>query len=473
MIIARQKRKENIAEYLLYMWQVEDLIRANNFDMDSIRRTIVERYDQPDDVKEEIAKWYEELIEMMRSEGVKEKGHIQLNKNVIIALTDLHLRLLKSSKEMVYGAAYYKTLPFIVQLRAKSGGEDLPELETCFNAIYGFLMLKMQGKEISPETMEGIKQISSFLALLAEKYREDMNGELKLEEEDKMKTILVTGANGQLGNSIRQLAAGYPQYAFVFTDVDTLDICDAQAVDAFVKEKQADYIINCAAYTAVDKAEDDEALCFRINRDAVRNLGEAARMAGARVIHVSTDYVFDGTNHLPYVETDATCPASVYGRTKLAGEQALQEVCPDAVIIRTAWLYSEFGNNFVKTMLRLGNEREQLSVVFDQIGSPTYAGDLAATILAVLVQAEAGAFVPGIYHYSNEGVCSWYDFAVKIMELGDAPCHVLPIESKDYPAKAARPHFSVLNKTKIKTIYTTSIPHWEASLRECMKRITK
>ena len=159
MIIARQKRKENIAEYLLYMWQVEDLIRANNFDMDSIRRTIVERYDQPDDVKEEIAKWYEELIEMMRSEGVKEKGHIQ-----------------------VYGAAYYKTLPFIVQLRAKSGGEDLPELETCFNAIYGFLMLKMQGKEISPETMEGIKQISSFLALLAEKYREDMNGELKLEE---------------------------------------------------------------------------------------------------------------------------------------------------------------------------------------------------------------------------------------------------------------------------------------------------
>ena len=174
MIIARRKRKENIAEYLLYMWQVEDLIRANNFDMDSIRRTVVDRYDQPDDIKEEIAKWYDE--------GVMEKGHIQLNKNVIIALTDLHLRLLKSPKEMVYGAAYYKTLPFIVQLRAKSGGEDLPELETCFNAIYGFLMLKMQGKEISPETMEGIKQISSFLALLAEKYREDMNGELKLEE---------------------------------------------------------------------------------------------------------------------------------------------------------------------------------------------------------------------------------------------------------------------------------------------------
>lgn len=182
MIVAKQKRKENIAEYLLYMWQVEDLIRANQFDINSIRRTVIAQYDQPDDVKEEIAGWYEELIEMMRSEGVKEKGHIQLNKNVIIALTDLHLRLLKSTKEMVYGAAYYKTLPYIVQLRAKSGGEDLPELETCFNAIYGYLLLRMQGKTVSPETQEAIKQISSFLALLAEKYREDMNGELKLED---------------------------------------------------------------------------------------------------------------------------------------------------------------------------------------------------------------------------------------------------------------------------------------------------
>ena len=181
MIIARQKRKENIAEYLLYMWQVEDLIRANKFDMDSINRTVIAHYDQPEEVKKEIAQWYEELIEMMRSEGVMEKGHIQLNKNVIITLTDLHLRLLKSPKEMVYSAAYYKTLPYIVQLRAKSGGEDLPELETCF-AVYGYLLLRMQGKEVSAETLEGIKQISSFLALLAEKYREDMKGELKLED---------------------------------------------------------------------------------------------------------------------------------------------------------------------------------------------------------------------------------------------------------------------------------------------------
>ena len=182
MIIARQKRKENIAEYLLYMWQVEDLIRANKFDMDSINRTVIAHYDQTEEVKKEIAQWYEELIEMMRSEGVMEKGHIQLNKNVIITLTDLHLRLLKSPKEMVYSAAYYKTLPYIVQLRAKSGGEDLPELETCFAAVYGYLLLRMRGKEVSAETLEGIKQISSFLALLAEKYREDMKGELKLED---------------------------------------------------------------------------------------------------------------------------------------------------------------------------------------------------------------------------------------------------------------------------------------------------
>ncbi|MBS7342610.1 MAG: DUF4924 family protein [Parabacteroides sp.] len=183
MIIARQKRKENICEYLLYMWQVEDLIRANHFDMDEIRDKVIARYNQPDEVKEEIARWYEELIEMMRSEGVKESGHIQLNKNVIITLTDLHLRLLKSPKEMIYGAAYYKTLPYIVQLRAKSGGNDIPELETCFTAVYGYLMLRMQGKEISAETLDGIKQISSFLALLAEKYRADMNGELELEDE--------------------------------------------------------------------------------------------------------------------------------------------------------------------------------------------------------------------------------------------------------------------------------------------------
>lgn len=182
MIIAQQKRKENICEYLLYMWQVEDLIRANHFDMEQIRQHVVSRYQQPDEVKEKIAVWYEELIDMMRSEGVMESGHIQLNKNVIISLTDLHLRLLKSPKEMVYGATYYKTLPHIVQLRAKSGGTEVPEIETCFTALYGYLMLRMQGKEVSSETMEAIRQISSFLAMLAEKYRADMSGELELED---------------------------------------------------------------------------------------------------------------------------------------------------------------------------------------------------------------------------------------------------------------------------------------------------
>ena len=180
MIIAKRKRKENIAEYLLEMWQVEDWIRANRFDMESIRRTVIAHYAQPASVKEEIAQWYQELIDMMRSEGVMEKGHIQLNKNVIIALTDLHLRLLRSTKEMVYGATYYKTLPFIVQLRAKSGGEELPEIETCFNALYGYLLLKMQHKEVSAETTEATKQITAFLALLSEKYRADMNNELDL-----------------------------------------------------------------------------------------------------------------------------------------------------------------------------------------------------------------------------------------------------------------------------------------------------
>lgn len=283
-----------------------------------------------------------------------------------------------------------------------------------------------------------------------------------------MKTVLVTGASGQLGNSIQARSGQYPGYDFLFTDVDTLDICDSEAVREFAGAHKVDYILNCAAYTAVDKAEDNEDLCMRINRDAARNLGEAARITGAKVIHVSTDYVFDGTNHIPYVETDPTCPASVYGRTKLAGEQALLETCPDSIVIRTAWLYSEYGNNFVKTMLRLGNEREELRVVFDQVGTPTYAGDLADAMLSILNQAKEGKFIPGIYHFSNEGVCSWYDFTVKILQLAGLGCRVVPIESKDYPARANRPHYSVLNKGKIKSVYGLRIPHWEESLRYCM-----
>lgn len=286
-----------------------------------------------------------------------------------------------------------------------------------------------------------------------------------------MKTILVTGANGQLGNSLRLLADRYAGFNFLFTDVDTLDITDPAAVKAMVKDNQVNYIINCAAYTAVDKAEDDEALCRRINTYAVGVLGEAAREAGARMIHVSTDYVFSGTSYCPYKETDDTRPLSVYGRTKLAGEETLQEVCPDAVIIRTAWLYSEYGNNIVKTVLRLGKERDELRFVFDQVGSPTYAGDLAAAILSVVAAGEKDAFVPGIYHFSNEGVCSWYDFTVKILEIAGIDCRVFPIETKDYPTKAVRPPYSVLNKSKIKDTYGVAIPHWESSLRICMAKL--
>lgn len=286
-----------------------------------------------------------------------------------------------------------------------------------------------------------------------------------------MKTILVTGANGQLGNSIRLLAKHYPQYNYLFTDVDTLDITDPLAVEQAIKDNQVDYVLNCAAYTAVDKAEDDEELCRRLNSYAVGVLGKAAHEAGAKMIHVSTDYVFSGTSCLPYKETDETRPVSAYGRTKLAGEQILQEVCPDAVIIRTAWLYSEFGSNFVKTVLRLGKERDELRFVFDQIGTPTYAGDLAAAVMAVVTADEKGAYVPGIYHYSNEGVCSWYDFTIKILEIAGISSRVFPIETKEYPTKAVRPPYSVLNKSKIKETYGIAIPHWEASLRVCLEKL--
>lgn len=281
-------------------------------------------------------------------------------------------------------------------------------------------------------------------------------------------TVLVTGAGGQLGSSLRRLADAKGDGRFLFTDVDSLDICDGEAVRAYVEKEGVGYILNCAAYTAVDKAEDNEALCAKINTDAVRNLGLAASAVGAKVIHVSTDYVFDGTNCRPYVETDPTRPVSVYGRTKLAGEQALQEVCPDAVIIRTAWLYSEYGANFVKTMLRLGNEREEIKVVFDQVGTPTYAGDLARAMWHIREAGREGRFTPGVYHFSDEGVCSWYDFTVKIMQLAGLQSRIVPIESGEYPARAARPHYSVLNKGKIKRVYGLAIPHWEESLRVCL-----
>lgn len=287
-----------------------------------------------------------------------------------------------------------------------------------------------------------------------------------------LKRILITGANGQLGNEMRLLAKEYDSFEFDFTDIAELDLCNAEAVLEYCERSKPSYIINCAAYTAVDKAEDDIELCRKVNRDAVENLAKAATAVGAKVLHVSTDYVFDGSNTTPYLETDPVCPASAYGRTKLEGEQALQANCNDHVIVRTAWLYSEFGNNFVKTMIRLGKERETLSVVSDQIGTPTYARDLADALMDIVTAAEKGNFIPGIYHYSNEGVCSWYEFTLKIHELaGITTCQVSPIASKDYPAKAPRPAYSVLSKEKIKADYGIYIPAWEESLADCIERL--
>lgn len=286
-----------------------------------------------------------------------------------------------------------------------------------------------------------------------------------------MSNILITGAYGQLGSELKELSAKYPQFNFFFTDADTLDICNKEAVSDFVSNNGINYLINCAAYTAVDKAEDEAELCAKINRDAVRNLGEAAAANQAKVLHVSTDYVFDGQNFRPYVETDPVCPQSVYGETKLAGEQALMAACPDSAVVRTAWLYSAYGNNFVKTMMRLGQEREALGVIFDQVGTPTYAADLAEALMKMVVYAEENSFVPGVYHFSNEGVCSWYDFAKKIHKLVGINCKVSPLETADYPTKAQRPHYSVLNKKKIKTTFGITIPHWEDSLTDCIAKL--
>ena len=280
--------------------------------------------------------------------------------------------------------------------------------------------------------------------------------------------ILVTGANGQLGNEMQVLARENLQQTYFFTDVQELDICDEQAVYAYVSEHKIDIIVNCAAYTAVDKAEDNVELCDKLNNIAPGYLARAAQANGAAMIQVSTDYVFDGTAHIPYTEEEPTCPASVYGSTKLAGEQNVMDHCEKAMVIRTAWLYSIYGNNFVKTMIRLGQERDSLGVIFDQIGTPTYANDLAQAIFAAINKG----VVRGIYHFSDEGVCSWYDFTIAIHRLaGIASCKVKPLHTADYPAKAPRPHYSVLDKTKIKDTFGIEIPHWEESLKRCINQL--
>ena len=280
--------------------------------------------------------------------------------------------------------------------------------------------------------------------------------------------VLVTGANGQLGNEMQVLAKENPQHTYFFTDVQELDICDEQAVQACIAENQIEVVVNCAAYTAVDKAEDNEELCRKLNQEAPGILARAAQAHGAAMIQVSTDYVFDGTAHIPYKEDCEPCPNSVYGFTKLGGEKEVMQNCEKAMVIRTAWLYSIYGNNFVKTMIRLGRERESLGVVFDQIGTPTYAKDLAVAIYAAINQG----IVPGIYHFSDEGVCSWYDFTVAIHRIaGITTCKVSPLHTDEYPAKAPRPHYSVLDKTKIKNTFGIHIPHWEESLKVCIDKL--
>ncbi|MCD7899072.1 MAG: dTDP-4-dehydrorhamnose reductase [Bacteroides sp.] len=281
--------------------------------------------------------------------------------------------------------------------------------------------------------------------------------------------LLITGANGQLGNEMRVLSKQHTEYTYFFTDIEELDICDEQAVDDFVSQNQIDIIVNCAAYTAVDNAEDNMELSAKLNSIAPGYLARAAQKRGAGIIQVSTDYVFDGTNHIPYTEDEPTCPASVYGSTKLDGERNVIDICEKAAIVRTAWLYSTFGNNFVKTMIRLGRERDTLGVIFDQVGTPTYALDLAVAIFAMIKKG----IVPGIYHFSDEGVCSWYDFTKTIHRLaGITTCKVNPLHTADYPTKAARPHYSVLDKTKIKNTYGIEIPHWEESLSACIDQLT-
>ena len=281
--------------------------------------------------------------------------------------------------------------------------------------------------------------------------------------------ILVTGSNGQLGNEMRVLSKEHTKHTYFFTDViesaDTqvLDITDAAAVRAFIEAHGIDLIVNCAAYTNVDKAEEDEATAMKINAEALAVLGSQ----GVRVIHVSTDYVFAGDEHLPCRESDPVAPRTAYGRTKYEGEKRLLAACPEAVILRTAWLYSSFGNNFVKTMIKLGHEKEQLGVVFDQIGTPTYAADLAWAIFTVI---ESPVWHPGIYHFTNEGVCSWYDFTIAIHEMaGIKQCKVRPILSEEYPYKTPRPHYSVLDKSKFKKTFGVEIPHWMDGLRRCMR----
>jgi dTDP-4-dehydrorhamnose reductase len=285
-----------------------------------------------------------------------------------------------------------------------------------------------------------------------------------------MAVILITGAAGQLGSEIRALSGNYSGYEFIFTDADTLDITKEKDVRQFIDNNKPGWIINCAAYNLVDKAESEFEKALLINSTSVRNIAEAIKGTDCRFIHVSTDYVFDGQSNVPYNENAPVNPQSAYGRSKLEGERSAL-IHSGTMIIRTAWLYSSFGNNFVKTILKRGAEKESLRVVFDQSGTPTYAADLAAAILYIVsaVIRNQVAYNPGIYHYSNEGVCSWYDFATEIVKEAGLKTKIIPVLSKDYPSVAKRPSYSVLDKGKIKESYGIEILHWRSSLNNCLR----
>jgi len=284
-----------------------------------------------------------------------------------------------------------------------------------------------------------------------------------------MLNVWVTGSTGQLGNELKILSSSY-DYRFFFTDRERLDITRSEDVENFIGLNDIDIIINAAAYTAVDKAEEEKEAADTANHKAIEKLALLAKKHSITLIHISTDYVFDGKNYRPYVESDAVAPQGIYGETKCKGEQALQEINPKkSIIIRTSWVYSSFGGNFVKTMLRLGKERESLGVIFDQVGTPTYARDLAKTILDILPKIQNDTVE--IYHYSNEGVASWYDFAKEIMAMGEIDCKIHPIETKAYPTPATRPHYSLMNKNKIKETFDIEIPYWKESLHKCLHHL--
>jgi len=288
------------------------------------------------------------------------------------------------------------------------------------------------------------------------------------------KTILISGINGQLGQKVKEALLHNNHFNVVGLDIDELDIISRRQVEEKLQEIRPDVLINCSAYTDVDNAENEKEMALKVNQKGPLVLAEKCKMFDTFLIHISTDYVFSGEGFRPYIENDPIRPVNFYGETKALGEESIQKTYSNAIIIRTAWLYSEYGKNFVKTMLRLGGERKQLGVIDDQVGSPTYAGDLADAINAITIQyLNDDDFARGIYHFTNEGVCSWFDFALKIQQIANNRVKVNPIPTSDYPTPAKRPHYSVLDKRKIKNQFHIAIPHWEASLANCIEVLKK